>query len=111
MSVGKLNDILKFEKAVGLCPYCKEEVKPDVLIGYFDRRDLCQCPSCDKYIAVCLSPGCEHYTKGSMLISQPLCTLCMKKSTPKIGGTILKVAASAATLASTLYIKGKMADK
>tara|TARA_B110000211_G_C13849607_1_gene451632 strand:- start:127 stop:477 length:351 start_codon:yes stop_codon:yes gene_type:complete len=106
-----LNDALKSEKVKGLCSFCKSEIKPKIVVGGLQRRDLSYCPrkECGKPIVVCLAPGCENYANGS-LMRRPLCHWCFKDSTPKIGSTILKAGSTIASGAATIYIKKKLSD-
>lgn len=102
-----LNDIIKSEKVMGLCSFCKKEIKPVTIIGSLHGRDLSFCPEekCGKPIVVCLAPGCDNYANGSIM-RRPLCHWCFQKATPNVVSTILKVGSTAAGL----FIKKKLSD-
>ncbi|MDC9502856.1 hypothetical protein [Pseudoalteromonas sp. Angola-18] len=101
-----VNNAIKSEKVVGLCSFCKTEIKPVFVAGSLTNRDYCICPNkkCNQPIVVCLTPGCDNYANGS-LIRRPLCQWCFQKATPNVGNTFLKVGSAIATSAAALYIK------
>jgi hypothetical protein len=80
------------QKPMGLCPFCKEPVKADVVEENVVRRDKCACPSCGGTIYVCRSPGCDNYAKGGDYYDDEMCPSC----TSGAGGTAVGVVAAVA---------------
>ncbi len=64
------------KKHSGMCPFCNQEVMPEVVKQNIFRRDKCVCPSCGKAVYVCRSPGCSNYAKSGPLWDHELCPSC-----------------------------------
>lgn len=64
------------KKHKGICPFCSEEVVPDVIQDNIFRRDVCKCPGCDGKLLLCRTPGCNDYAKGGDLYDDELCPAC-----------------------------------
>jgi ribosomal protein S27AE len=65
-------------KHKGKCPFCGEDVIPEIQNENFIRRDECLCPECSKSIYVCQSPGCDNYAKGGGIYDDKLCPECTR---------------------------------
>ncbi len=80
-------------KPAGLCPFCKENVRADVIEENTLRRDKCACPSCGGTVYVCRTPGCDDYAKGGDFYDDELCPAC----TSGAGGVAVGIVATVAT--------------
>ena len=63
-------------KHAGICPYCGDNVTPVLIEENNIRRDVCKCPSCEKQLLICRTPGCQNYTKGGEIYDDELCPSC-----------------------------------
>ncbi|WGE31637.1 hypothetical protein NYR60_07165 [Actinobacillus genomosp. 2] len=85
-------------KAKGICPYCSDSIIAKVIEENYIRRDKCICPSCNKVIYICRSPGCNNYAKGGDVWDDELCPSCTNDFPNKvtmIGGAVLTLTALA----------------
>lgn len=72
------NESQRRTKQKGLCPFCLEEVSPEVVEENRLRRDKCLCPKCKEHIYLCRTPGCHNYAKGTEVYDHELCPACTK---------------------------------
>lgn len=91
-------------KHKGMCPFCKNEVVPDVIQENYLRRDKCECPECKRIIYVCRTPGCENYTKGGAIYDDELCPSC----TSGLGGNVASLGTLAIGAVITALVSKKM---
>lgn len=94
-------------KHIGMCPFCKEEMIPKVIMRKTMRRDLCTCANCGGSILVCRVPGCHDYTKGGPIYDDELCPLHTKATMSTVFTVIATVGTYVATaLASQATTRG-----
>ncbi|WP_343666178.1 hypothetical protein [Enterobacter sp.] len=92
-------------KSLGVCPFCKNKVRPSVSETNYLRRDRCECPECKETVYVCRGFGCEDYAKGGELYDDEFCPQCAqsissgtKSSVYKAYGSLLTVVAGIALI-------------
>ena len=89
------------KKHIGKCPYCNEDVEPNVIEGNTMRRDKCQCPrtECGGILYVCRTPGCHNYAKGGDMYDDELCPECTSSLLSHSGDVVKTVLLTAASIA------------
>ena len=75
-------------KHAGECPYCGDNVTPVLIEKNKIRRDVCKCPSCEKQLLVCRTPGCHSYAKGGEIYDDELCPSCTASFTSGLGDVV-----------------------
>lgn len=83
-----MNESVK-RKSQGICPFCKEKVRPIILEENTLRRDKCQCPACNEIIYVCRIFGCQNYAKGGDIYDDELCPVCAEGIKDTIGKLVI----------------------
>lgn len=92
-------------KHAGICPYCGDNVTPVLIEENNIRRDVCKCPSCEKQLLICRTPGCQNYTKGGEIYDDELCPSCTSSLTSGLG-EVFKWGAMAAAAAIATAVVG-----
>ena len=67
--------------SVGVCPFCKEKVRPNIIEENTIFRDVCECPECHGKLLICRVFGCENYAKSGKVYDDELCPCCAKNIT------------------------------
>ncbi|MFC7436506.1 hypothetical protein ACFQNJ_18515 [Hydrogenophaga bisanensis] len=99
------------KKHKGLCPFCSEEVIPDVIQDNTVRRDVCQCPSCSGKLLLCRVPGCTNYAKGGDLYDDELCPSCTTAVSSATGEVVKYASMVAAGVVATAAIGKAIKDE
>lgn len=97
-------------KHSGLCPFCGDNVRPNLISDNSIRRDVCECPSCKEKILVCRTPGCTNYAKGGAIYDDELCPSCTESLSSGVG-EVFKWGAMAVVGAVGTAIAATMLDK
>lgn len=98
------------KKHKGVCPFCSEEVVPDVIQDNTFRRDICQCPGCNGKLLLCRAPGCNNYAKGGDLYDDELCPPCTAAVSSATGEVVKYTSMIAASAVATAVVAKKMHD-
>ncbi|WP_131604661.1 hypothetical protein [Pectobacterium carotovorum] len=91
-------------KSLGVCPFCKKNVRPVVVEANYARRDKCQCPECKESVYVCRGFGCEDYTKGGELYDDEFCPKCAQSISSGTKSSVYKAYGSALTLVAAIAL-------
>ena len=93
----------------GIWRYCGDNVTPVLIEENNIRRDVCKCPSCEKQLLICRTPGCQNYTKGGEIYDDELCPSCTSSLTSGLG-EVFKWGAMAAAAAIATAVVAKKED-
>ncbi len=87
------------KKPIGVCPFCEERTRANVIDSNTLRRDKCKCEKCNEYIYVCRTPACHNYAKGGAIYDDEFCPSCIKNF-PSVAVAIVGFMASVKALTS-----------
>lgn len=80
------------KKSLGVCPFCAEKTRAEIIESNALRRDKCLCEHCKEIIYVCRTPACEHYAKGGEIYDDEFCPSCIKSIPSVVAGTVAFIA-------------------
>jgi len=95
-------------KHAGTCPYCGDTVTPVLIEENNLRRDVCKCPSCEKQLLSCRTPGCQSYAKGGQIYDDELCPSCTSSIASAVGEVVKWGAMMAAGAVATAVVAKKL---
>ena len=96
-------------KHAGMCPYCGNTVRPEIITENSIRRNICECPECHGKVLVCRVPGCTAYAKSGTVYDDELCPSCTGSIVSGVGEIVKYgfMAVAAAVGGAVIVLKAK----
>lgn len=98
-------------KHAGMCPYCCNTVRPEVIRENSIRRDICACPECNEKVLVCRIPGCTAYAKAGEIYDDELCPSCTGSIVSGVGEIVKYGLMAAAGVIGAAVVVAKVKDE